>query len=100
MAKLLGLLLGLGIGCLIAWIFQINPSKEYGWFAGFFHGAFIVGNFILSWFSSSEILYKAPLHTTAYSVFWWIGAINMIFWLGVNILMYIVGCILNCIKRS
>lgn len=86
MAKFLGTILGLiilfGITCLIAWIFQINPSKEYGWFAGFFHGAFIVGNFILSFFSSNEILYNAPHHTAAYTVFWRIGsAISVIIYI-------------------
>ena len=73
-AKLVGNFVGLGVVFVIAIIFDINPLKEYGWFGGLCHGGWTPWNWIMSWFSDS-ILVKAPLHTNAYNVCWWIGLV-------------------------
>lgn len=82
MAKILGNYLGTILSwviiCFIAWKFPISAEEEYGWFSGLIQGGFLVPNFIVSFFSSNEILYKAPIHTSAYTIFWWIGAICVI----------------------
>ena len=65
---------GLFVVFLSVIIFDINPSKEYGWFAGGFHGAWLPAYWVMSWFSDSVLL-KAPVHTSAYNVFWWMGVL-------------------------
>jgi hypothetical protein len=52
----------------------INPTKNYTWYSGIWHGIFAIPNWIISWFSS-DIYCKAPLSTFAYSVFWWLSLI-------------------------
>ena len=64
----------IGLWFILALIFTIKGNKEYGWFAGLFHGNWAVCNWIISWFKESAMV-KAPLHTTAYNIWWWIGFI-------------------------
>ena len=56
----------------------INPEKEYGWFMGNLHGAWSLHNWILSCFNG-DILVKAPLHTSAYNIWWWIGLVFSVY---------------------
>lgn len=73
-AKIIGNVVGLAAVFIVVIIFDINPLKEYGWLGGFFHGGWAPWNWIMSWFSNS-VLVKAPIHTNAYNVFWWIGVV-------------------------
>ncbi|MFG6382051.1 MAG: hypothetical protein K1V87_08120 [Muribaculum sp.] len=85
MKAFLQLLWPLVIGLLLAWLLSINPVKEYGWFMGLIHGGLLVPNWIISWFDSSWLL-SAPLHTTMYTVDWWIAAVlNVIGWVWIVI---------------
>lgn len=52
---------------------HIDPEIESGWLRGFWHGSNLGPNFILSNFDGR--LLKAPLHSPAYSVFWWVFGI-------------------------
>ena len=73
-SKLIGGVIGLAIGLSIPYFLcRINPDVEAGWLRGIWHGANLIGNCIISVFDGR--LLQAPLHTTAYSVFWWISAI-------------------------
>lgn len=56
---------------LLCWLFNIEGNKEYGWFAGFWHGLWVPYNWIRSCIFN-DIYIKAPLHTSAYNVIWWI----------------------------
>lgn len=71
---LIGNLFVIGLVFALASIFDINSAKEYGWFMGGLHGAWIPANWILSLFNDSVLL-KAPLHTNAYNTWWWIGVV-------------------------
>lgn len=77
--SIIGALIGIGFWFGLAAIFDINPAKEYGWFAGIFHGFSLPTYWIMSWFSDSVLL-KAPLHTTAYNVWWWIDVVFGVWW--------------------
>lgn len=68
------IILWLGLGCLLAWLLSIEPLNEYGWFMGIIHGALAPFNWVISWFNDFWFV-KAPLHTTAYNVFWWISLV-------------------------
>ena len=70
----IGNLFVIGLVFALVLIFDINPAKEYGWFMGSLHGAWIPANWILSLFNDSVLL-KAPLHTNAYNTWWWIGVV-------------------------
>lgn len=52
---------------------NINPTDEYGWASGIWHGLFFVFNWIRSLFS--DTLYKAEFYTTAYNIYFWIFSI-------------------------
>ncbi len=52
---------------------DIEPSKEYSWYSGIWHGLFFIPNWIRSWFG--DALYKAENYTTAYNISWWIFTI-------------------------
>lgn len=71
------------IGMIVAWIFDIDPTKEYGWFAGGFDGAVFVPNYIISLFNSNWLT-KAPIHTSAYNVFWWISTVTTVAGYGIT----------------
>lgn len=89
--SLFGHLIGIGIVFLIAWIFDISAAKEYGWLAGLFHGAWVPYNWIMSLFGS-DLLLKAPIHTTGYNIWWWIACISS------TITFVFSGIILTIIK--
>ena len=60
--------------CLVSWLFcDIDSKKTYSWYAGIWHGIFIIPNFIRSLFT--DALYKAEHYTAAYNVFYWISSI-------------------------
>lgn len=82
---------------ILAVIFTISPIKEYGWFMGSIHGALAPYNWIISWFD--PCLVQAPLHTTAYGVFWWIAMIGSAIDLAINVIMFIVGLISSIFNR-
>ena len=60
---------------IFALIVSISATSEYGWFMGIVHGYLAPYNWVISWFSDSWLV-KAPIHTTAYNVFWWIALIS------------------------
>ncbi|MDR0750482.1 MAG: hypothetical protein LBF62_13065 [Tannerellaceae bacterium] len=67
-------LFGTAIGLSVSYFLcHINPAIEAGWLRGLWHGSNLIGNCILSLFD--DRLLQAPLHTAAYTVFWWIFAI-------------------------
>ncbi len=68
---LIGCLVGFGIAFLLAWLFNIEGGKEYGWFAGIWHGGWAPINWMRSLLFIG-IYVKAPLHTSAYNNFWWV----------------------------
>lgn len=87
--NIIGFVVGIGLAFVVAYIFSIEPSKEYGWFAGIWHGIWFIPNYIISLFSDNYY-FKAPMHTTAYNVFWYINAIwASIFYL--NLILKIIG---------
>lgn len=86
---IIGNILTLIVVFVLAVIFDINPSKEYGWFAGGFHGCWLPANWIMSWFGDS-VLMKAPIHTTAYNVFWWIGVVLGV-WAWIKMILAIIA---------
>ncbi|MFC2412581.1 MAG: hypothetical protein ACFNQF_01020 [Bacteroides sp.] len=61
--------------CLLGWLFcDINSFEVYSWYSGLWHGLFLPANFVrhLIW---EDVLYIAPLHTVAYTVWYWIVGI-------------------------
>jgi hypothetical protein len=88
-------LFGMAVGVAIAYFLcRINPAIEAGWLRGLWHGANLVPNWILSFFD--DRLVQAPLHSTAYSVFWWLSAISSIIFVWIA---NIVKLIRECIKK-
>lgn len=74
MVRLIGLitlLVILGIGILGAsfWC-NIDPTENYTWFSGWWHGVCVLPNYVLSLFTGDTLI-KAENYTTAYNVFWW-----------------------------
>lgn len=62
------------IYCFVGWLFcDIDSEKTYSWYAGIWHGIFIIPNFVRSLFT--DALYKAEHYTIAYNVFYWISGI-------------------------
>ena len=59
----------------IAYFYNIKPDYEYSWWWMILHGLILPENWVLSLFDSAKYC-KAPLHTTAYNVFWWIACIG------------------------
>lgn len=89
----IGYFIGMGFIIALALIFDINPTKEYGWFAGCLHGAWIPANWIISFFKEGTLL-KAPLHTNAYNTWWWIGAVCGV-WTWVKFALGLIGSFRN-----
>ena len=87
---ILGLILGYSISFLLAWIFDIQATHEYGWFLGWCHGSWFIPNWIMSLFNDA-VLTKAPLHTSAYNIFWWIGLILTCWYTFTNIISTIIS---------
>jgi hypothetical protein len=68
-------LIGVGVSLLIPYyLCRIDPAIEAGWLRGLWHGCNFVGNLILSLFE--DRLLRAPLRSTAYSIFWWIFTVS------------------------
>lgn len=71
----LAIIMAIGLEIGIAWLIcNINAYDSYSWLSGIFHGLFIVPNFIRHLFNE-DILYFAEIHTTAYTIFYWLTAI-------------------------
>ncbi|MCL1821630.1 MAG: hypothetical protein FWG22_02280 [Prolixibacteraceae bacterium] len=84
-ASIVGAFIGLALGLLLPYFLcDINPDINAGWFRGIWHGGNLPGNFILSFFD--DRLLRAPLHTTAYTIFWWFSTV-------VSIIVWIIMCI-------
>jgi hypothetical protein len=52
-------------------IANVNPSKEYSWYAGIWHGLFAIPKWVVSWFTEG-IYFKSSNSGSAYNIFWWI----------------------------
>jgi hypothetical protein len=76
-----GSILGLGLALLIPYyLCRIDPAIDAGWLRGIWHGGNFIGNLILSLFE--DRLLQAPLHSAAYSFFWWLSTVGAcIIWL-------------------
>ena len=95
-AKSIGKIAGFATGIVGAFIlanlFSIEPQKVYGWFAGLWHGVWAIPNYLMSLFIDRPYFVKAPLHTSAYIVCWWIFLIwSVLFYL--NFIFRIIGII-------
>lgn len=89
--KALSNLLSLIIGAAIfGAIFSIDPAKEYSWLGGMFHGGWVAGNWILSLFMDDHLI-KAPIHTTSYNIFWWIGCVFILLSCFINFITILFG---------
>lgn len=61
--------------CVVGWLLcDIHATESYCWYSGIWHGMFLPINFGRS-LIFDDVLYKAVIHTTAYSVFYWIFGI-------------------------
>lgn len=91
---MMGICIGMALAFMISFFLcNIHPEIESGWLRGLWHGGNFIQNLVLSIFDGR--LLKAPLHSTAYSVFWWICAISSVFvWL-----LMIVGWVSNFRKK-
>ena len=54
-----------------AYFFSIEAGKLYGWFAGIFHGMWVVPNYVISLVMDGHLV-RATSYTTAYFNIWWI----------------------------
>ena len=43
--NIIGFVVGIGLAFVAAYIFSIEPSKEYGWFAGHCQGILLITNY-------------------------------------------------------
>lgn len=81
MKVVISFLIGVAICLGLAYWLQIEPEKEYGWFAGCIDGLLLVPNWLISLVKESWYI-KAPIHTSMYNMAWWIcGILNIIYWL-------------------
>ena len=87
--QIIGYVIGIGIAVVIACIFTIEMGYEYGWFAGGFHGAWVPINWVRSLFDSS-IMTKADVHTSGYTVWWWIGLV-LTCWFYLVVVLNLIG---------
>lgn len=61
--------------CVVGWLLcDIHATESYCWYSGIWHGMFLPINFVRS-LIFDDVLYKAVIHTTAYSAFYWIFGI-------------------------
>ena len=86
------------LGILIASFLTISPFNEYGWFMGCVHGLLAPYYWIISWFD--PCLVKAPFHTTAYNIFWWIAFIESAIDILHSIMVWIIGLVALAFKRD
>lgn len=74
---LMGICIGIAAALMISFFLcNINPCIESGWLRGLWHGSNFVQNLILKIFDGR--LLKAPLHSIAYSIFWWMCSIGSV----------------------
>ena len=73
--SIIGVAITIGIHFIVAYLLSIEPTKMYGWFSGWYQGFLVIPNYIISLIIDNHYV-KAPLHTTAYNVFWWIFLIT------------------------
>lgn len=52
-------------------IAHVNPSKEYSWYVGIWHGLFAIPKWVVSWFTDG-MYFKSANSGSGYSIFWWI----------------------------
>lgn len=93
---IVGSVLVIAVAFLLAWIFDINPLKEYGWLMGCFHGAWLIPNWIMSLFNDA-VLTKALLHTSAYNVFYWIFLVINV-WVWIRMIFTTLAAVLKLFK--
>jgi len=76
-STIMGICIGLTLALMLSfYLCHINPEIESGWLRGLWHGSNFVPNLILSLFDGR--LLKAPLHSSAYSFFWWMCSIGSV----------------------
>ena len=54
----------------VAYLFSIEAGKKYEWYAGVFHGAVVIPNYVISLFQDGY-LYKATSFAYTYLYAWW-----------------------------
>lgn len=62
------------MSAIASFLCDIDPLKSYSWFWGIWHGTFAPYNYVRSWFTDAYV--EAPIHTTAYGVFFWVTAVG------------------------
>ena len=55
--------------------FLVNPEEVYPWYYGFYHGANVLPNWILSFFKAG-IYYQSQNGTELYYISWWISFVS------------------------
>jgi len=90
MSKFLFLLIEIACVFVTAWLFSIEPAKEYGWFAGIFHGLWALPNYVMS-LILDDYIFKAVLFSKMYNIFWWIFVVLSAF--------YYIGFIIRFFKN-
>ena len=93
-SSIMGICIGIALTLMVSFFLcHINPEIESGWLRGLWHGGNFVPNLFLSIFDGR--LLKAPLHSSAYSFFWWMCSIgSVIIWF-----VMILGWIANIRKK-
>lgn len=88
----IGAVIGLAIAFFLikTWFSEIDINNEYGLAKGFLHGGWAPFKWILSFFQEGIIL-KAPLHTGAYTFFWWFSFICAIYIIFIVFLRIIIS---------
>lgn len=83
MKTIIQLIIGIAVCLGLAWLLEIRPETDYGWFMGAVHGVLLVPNWIISLFDSSWLI-KATQYTSTYNVMWWVfGVLNILYWIWV-----------------
>ena len=85
------IVLGVEVG--LAWLIcNIDTSDSYSWISGILHGLFIAPNY-LRHSIDNNVLWYAQNHTTAYSIFFWISAIFILYHQIVDLIKVIIRII-------
>ena len=69
--KFILILVELVVIFVVAYLFAIEPTKKYEWFAGIFHGIWAIPNYVISLLVDNYLI-KAQLYTRLYNTLWWI----------------------------
>lgn len=90
---ILPVIIVLGVEVGLAWLIcNIDASDSYSWISGILHGLFIVPNY-LRHSIDNNVLWYAQNHTTAYSIFFWISAIFILYHQIVDLIKVIIKII-------